>query len=559
MKRNTHRIIAGTVLWIVLVFAITAAASAIEWSGQCGANITFEMNSDDVIVLTGYGPMDDFSENNSPFSKSTIVYKTKAIKGLIFENGITHIGTYSFSGASNLATIQFPADLKSIGKGAFSGCESLQSIALPNGTTYIGKDAFYNCYKLETALFSPNLETIGPNAFESCIILKKADLPASLKELGENAFYQCVQLQEVSVPEGITSLARGVFQKCYRVTKMTLPSTLTTIGQRALSEIKLLESLTIPDHVVTIADWAFAGNEALNNLVIPDSVTEIGQYAFSKCTGMTNITLSGSITKIPRSLFEGCTALGSIEIPEGVKSIDFLAFDGCSSLKEITIPNSVTSIPYETFRNCNNLTDVHYKGTEEEAAKLIRTLMDQTLKNATWHYEPQLVDLSAAEITVEGQVYTGKAIKPKLTVKVDGTELTPDTDYTVEYKNNKKVGVATVTVTGTGNYTGMAQATFKINPAEVKSPSVTAGKKKLTVKWKYDKKNDYDGYEIEYSLKKNFKNAKTVTIKKPKTTSTVIKSLKKGKTYYVRIRTWRKVSGKKYYSTWSKVMKRKVK
>ena len=57
----------------------------------------------------------------------------------------------------------------------------------------------------------------------------------------------------------------------------------------------------------------------------------------------------------------------------------------------------------------------------------------------------------------------------------------------------------------------------------------------------------------------SFKGAKTVTISKAKTTSTEIKKLKAKKTYYVRIRTFKKVKGKKYYSEWSKVLKKKIK
>ena len=87
--------------------------------------------------------------------------------------------------------------------------------------------------------------------------------------------------------------------------------------------------------------------------------------------------------------------------------------------------------------------------------------------------------------------------------------------------------------------------------------SLKAGKQELTVKWK--KGTDNDGYEIEYGLKKSFKGAKKVTVTKAKTTSWVIGKLKAKKTYYVRIRAWKKVGGKKYYSEWSKVLKKKTK
>ena len=68
--------------------------------------------------------------------------------------------------------------------------------------------------------------------------------------------------------------------------------------------------------------------------------------------------------------------------------------------------------------------------------------------------------------------------------------------------------------------------------------------------WK--KNTAVTGYQVQYATASNFKGAKTVTIKKTKTTSTTIKKLKKNKKYFVRVRTYQKASGKNYYSNWSK-------
>ena len=59
------------------------------------------------------------------------------------------------------------------------------------------------------------------------------------------------------------------------------------------------------------------------------------------------------------------------------------------------------------------------------------------------------------------------------------------------------------------------------------------------------------GYEIQYGLKKNFSGAKTVTIKKKSTVKKTLTKLLKGKTYYVRIRTYNTVGKTKHYSAWS--------
>ena len=139
---------------------------------------------------------------------------------------------------------------------------------------------------------------------------------------------------------------------------------------------------------------------------------------------------------------------------------------------------------------------------------------------------------------------------PTITVKYGKKALKKGTDYTVSYKNSKTIGTATVTVKGKGKYTGTAEATFKINPKAIAISKLIAGKTQFTVKWK--KQTGITGYQIEYSLKMNFANSKKVTVKKAKTVSATIKKLKAGKKYYVRIRTYKVVKKKNYYSAWSK-------
>jgi hypothetical protein len=133
--------------------------------------------------------------------------------------------------------------------------------------------------------------------------------------------------------------------------------------------------------------------------------------------------------------------------------------------------------------------------------------------------------------------------------------------YTVTYKNNKKVGTATVTIKFKGGYTGTITATFKINPKATTLKKVTSAKTKtVKVTWK-KQATQTTGYEIQYSTSKKFtkKTTKTATVKSAKTTSTTIKKLSAKKKYYFCIRTYKTVKGKKYYSAWSKVKTVKTK
>ena len=173
--------------------------------------------------------------------------------------------------------------------------------------------------------------------------------------------------------------------------------------------------------------------------------------------------------------------------------------------------------------------------------------------------QPQKTDIGKAKLNYKTSfVYNGKAQKPTTTVTLNGKKLVPNADYTATYANNKDIGTATITITGIGDYTGSKAGVFTIVPAAVKLNKLEPGKKKATldVSWKKGVKND--GYEVEYSQKKNFKDAKKIKVKGAKKLKCTIKKLKKGKTYYVRVRTYKKVKGKMYYSAWSKVESKKI-
>jgi hypothetical protein len=158
------------------------------------------------------------------------------------------------------------------------------------------------------------------------------------------------------------------------------------------------------------------------------------------------------------------------------------------------------------------------------------------------------------KLSKSSYTYDGKAKKPTVTVK-DSKGNTIDTKYyTVTYKNNKKVGKATITITFKGDYIGSITKNFKINPtATALKKAVSKKTKAIAVTWK-KQATQTTGYEIQYSTSSKFtkKTTKTATVKSAKTTSTTIRKLKAKKKYYIRIRTYKTVGGKKYYSGWSK-------
>ncbi len=155
--------------------------------------------------------------------------------------------------------------------------------------------------------------------------------------------------------------------------------------------------------------------------------------------------------------------------------------------------------------------------------------------------------------------YNGKAQKPSVNVYDSvGKKLVYGKDYTYTCPDSKLVGKYKVKITFKGKYSGTKTLYYKITPAKTQISKLTAYKNKIKVKVS-KKIKQVTGYEIQYSTSKDFKSAKTKTIKKASTTSLTIKSLKAKKTYYVRVRTYKTVNGKKYYSAWSTYKKKKTK
>lgn len=180
--------------------------------------------------------------------------------------------------------------------------------------------------------------------------------------------------------------------------------------------------------------------------------------------------------------------------------------------------------------------------------------------------KPGNTDMKTQEITNVSSVYK-RSVGQSFTLK-------PKAEGEITYQtSNQKVATVNskgkVTVKGTGKatitVTAKATSTYskcvkKITvygvPKKPEMKKLTAGKKKFTVQWKKDKKAD--GYQVQYSTDKKFKkNVKSVNVSKKNTKATV-KKLKKGKTYRVRMHSYKKINGKKYYSGWGKVKSVKV-
>ena len=166
------------------------------------------------------------------------------------------------------------------------------------------------------------------------------------------------------------------------------------------------------------------------------------------------------------------------------------------------------------------------------------------------------------ELDYTSTAYNGSDKEPGVAIQdAYGNDLTEDVDYTLDYYNNLTVGKATVIVSGKGKYAGViAGVRFTIKPKTVTVKSVKkASSRKLNVVWA-SHKTQTTGFQVRYATTKKFKSGtyKTVTLTSKSATSKALTKLKAGKTYYVKVRAYKTVDGKKIYSSWSKVKSAKA-
>ena len=160
------------------------------------------------------------------------------------------------------------------------------------------------------------------------------------------------------------------------------------------------------------------------------------------------------------------------------------------------------------------------------------------------------IDLSKAKIVkITDKTYTGREIMPPVQISLNGNTLVEGEDYELTYSDNINTGTATVTITGTGNYTGSIVSSFIIKPKKTSSFSGTPANKYITLKWNGN--TGAQGYQIYRADVYNgtYKKIKTVT----KRTVTSFKNTKllSDHEYYYKIRSYAKINGKTYYSSYA--------
>ena len=180
----------------------------------------------------------------------------------------------------------------------------------------------------------------------------------------------------------------------------------------------------------------------------------------------------------------------------------------------------------------------NYKGTK----KVSYTIVKRSVRSATCHYK-------------KTRSYTGRWVKPNVTLKVGKVKLKKNRDYTLVYRNNLQIGKASVVIRGMGNFTGKKTVTFKIVPQTPKIQKLKKNKKSFVITYSSGKM--VHGYRMEVSTASSFAAKKTQKYILNGNRFEAF-GLKKG-TYYIRVKAYYSKKGKRYESGYTSKRKIKIK
>ena len=483
-------------------------------------------------------------------------------ENVVIPLGVTSISRLAFFNNSRVKNVTMPASVTSIASEAFEWCYNLEKITISDNLTSIGDMAFNNCSKLKSLVIPSGVKSIGKYAFEYCYKLSKVTILSVGTSFGEHVFDQHNYDEYPPVilycyPGSTTeqyAKDNGIEYKYIEVEKTSIEeasigaiSNTTYTGKRIMPTpvVKLESSTLIPDvdYKLTYSDNLYAGTATI-------IITGKGNYSGTKKVTFKINKADQIITAktTASSIAVGKTATVSLSGAKGSKSFK-------SSDKTIAIVDASTG--KVTAKKVGKVTITATSGSTSNFNKASKSVKINVVPAAT-------SSISTANLA------TG--------IKLTWKKVTGATGYLV-YRGNTKIATiksgSTVTYTDTKTNTNGTKYTFKIIPTastgngaakslttyRVARPAISSVNNtaagKITVKWGKNAKGT--GYQIHYCTDKTFNTGnKSANINSASTVSKVIGSLTKGKTYYVRIRTYKTVGSTKYFSGWSTVKSIKI-
>ncbi len=521
-----------------------------------------------------------------------------SLDSITLPDSVVNLGEEAFRGCESLSCIDFSANLKSIEWCTFQST-ALTAVILPDSVEYIGKYAFSYMESLSSVTFGKGTSKIDEAAFTNCSKLSYVSFSEALEYIGENAFYSCSNLKKVNIADiaawcdvdfkyafdNPVYYAKNILINGEEVSDLVIPETVTEIKKFAFLNCKNIESIYIGLNVNSVVDSTFSGCTAVlkvhKNSNVYDVISEQNVNLELLCTDT-----DGKWNTAEEHHFRICECGAEFDTAKHTGGQAT-----CKTKAKCTVCNKYygslaehTSVTKDIAATCSNTGTkgrkkcsvcgtVTYKGAT--VAQKAHNYSTKVVKKATLSADGStqkyctvcgkvastsaIKRIKSVKLSAKSLTYNGKVQQPTVAVKDSAGNTVNSKYYKVSYEaDSKNVGKYAVTVNFKGNYSGTKKLTFKINPPKTEVSKLVSGKKALKVSVS-EKTEQVSGYQVQYSANKKFIAAKAKNLRKNSKTSIKLKGLKSNKTYYVRVRTYKKIGKIKYYSGWSVYKSEKTK
>ena len=534
----------------------------------------------------------------------------KSLKKALVPDTVSSIGSSAFYGCEALTDITLGSKLKKIDSQTFYGCTALPSIVIPYNVTTIGDSAFVNCTKLTQITVPRNTASIESNVFSyprKMTMYGPSGCYAQTYANGKGIKYVAQDIHATSIRLDITNKTAEYYDE-FQLTATIAPQNFTDAvtwtssneDVATVSDTGYVEVCGVGTAVITVT----AGNvKAACTVTVPQLIDwiEFDEDEIELKSGETyqlrpdispsnatnkKLKYTSSDTKVAEVSASGLVTAKS----EGEARIRAAATDGSDEYAVCYV--TVTGKAKVTGITLNQTSATLGRG-KKLALKAAISPSYASNKKVVW----KSANTKVATVDGSGNVTAKAPGRTKITVTSAENSsyqasCTVTVPYNITYKLNKgknnasnpstyygkkitlknpsrkgytfagwytdakfKKKIKTIESSAKCDYTLYAKWT-KVNVAKVSITSAKNSKSKQIL-LKYKKISGIKGYEISYSTDKKFK--KAVTRKNTTKTSYTISKLKKGKTYYVRIRAYKVDStGKKVYGKYTSVKKVKV-
>lgn len=396
---------------IVMLFTCVAAVSVnatVIDSGQCGKDVTWSLQSDGTLTVSGIGMMDDYDEelNNDEYISSAPwgIYADE-IHQVVICDGVKSIGNYAFYACSEIISFpDLPDSITYIGDYAFNRCDSLSGdFNLPDSVFSIGDYAFCGCSGFSGDLIIPySAEEIGEYAFAECRGFgNNLIIDRNIRSIGSNAFINCDNISNVYFKGDAPNVFENTFDNRVRIyyrpntagwsdgnweyytADVILTIEYGTCGTDAYWMLDIDNTLTIygsgsmddygyDEELETYTDQPWYDNtKDIRALIIENGITYIGSNSFERIESIKGeLIIPDSVSAIGDSAFSNCTGFtGDLEIPDSVYSIGDNAFYNCAGITgTMMIPGSLQKLCANAFMRigCSSISadTLYYKSKD---------------------------------------------------------------------------------------------------------------------------------------------------------------------------------------------------